>query len=78
MANTITVNMGSKPCYDIYITKGFDELSQQLEKIELKNRKFAIITDSQVGPIYSEAVSSSLKNVSTETIGYNFCRHIFK
>ena len=37
MPNTITVNMGSKPCYDIYITKGFDELSQQLEKIELKN-----------------------------------------
>lgn len=72
MSNTITVNMGSKPCYDIYITKGFDELSQQLEKIELKNRKFAIITDSQVGPIYSEAVSSSLKNVSTEIITYRF------
>lgn len=40
MANTLTINMNNKPCYDIYITKGFEELQAQLSKagLEEKNR----------------------------------------
>ena len=72
MANTLTVNMGSKPCYDIYITKGFDALCEQLSKISLTNKKYAIITDSQVGPIYTEKVSDALKTVATEVVSYSF------
>lgn len=72
MANTLTVNMGNKPCYDIYITKGFDALTEQLSKISLENKKFAIITDSQVGPIYAEKVADALKDVAIEVVTYSF------
>lgn len=72
MANTLTINMGSKPCYDIYITKGFGSLAEQLSKISLTDKKFAIITDSQVGPIYAERVAEALKTVSTEIVTYSF------
>ena len=72
MANTITINMGNKPCYDIYITKGFSELSEQLSKISITEKKIAIITDSQVGPIYAETVAEALTSVSTEIITFSF------
>lgn len=72
MANTITVNKDNKPCYDIYITKGFDSLQEQLTKVDLEGKKFAIITDSQVGPIYAEAVTNALSENATEVITYSF------
>ena len=72
MANTLTINMGSKPCYDIYITKGFDDLAEQLSKIALTDKKYAIITDSQVGPIYAEKLAAALTAVSTEVVTYSF------
>ena len=72
MENTITINMGSKPCYDIYITKGFSELSEQLSKISITEKKIAIITDSQVGPSYAEAVANALTPVATEIVTFSF------
>ena len=72
MANTLTINMGNKPCYDIYITKGFDALKEQLSKISLTDKKFAIITDSQVGPIYAEKVTDMLKDISVKTVTHSF------
>ncbi len=72
MANTLTINMGNKPCYDIYITKGFESLSEQLNKLSLTEKKIAIITDSQVGPIYTEKVAEVLTDLSTEIITYSF------
>lgn len=72
MANTLTINMNSKPCYDIHITKGFEDLKAQLSKIGLEGRKFAIITDSQVGLIYADAVKETLKDNATETFTFSF------
>ena len=72
MANTLTINMGNKPCYDIYITKGFEDLTEQLSKIMITDKKIAIITDSQVGPIYAEKVTETLKTVSNKIVTYSF------
>lgn len=72
MANTLTVNKENKPCYDIYITKGFDALKEQLDKIGLEGKKFAIITDSQVGPIYAETVAAALKENATNIVTHSF------
>ena len=72
MANTITVNMGNKPCYDIFITKGFEALAEQLAKISLENKKVAIITDSQVGPIYAEKVMDVLNSNASKIVTYSF------
>ena len=72
MANRITVNKENKPCYDILITKGFAELKEELTKISLEGKKFAIITDSQVGPIYTDSVKEALKDSATEVVFYSF------
>lgn len=72
MANTLTINMNNKPCYDIYITKGFEELQAQLSKAGLEEKKFAIITDSQVGPIYVDSVTEAIKENATEVVSFSF------
>lgn len=54
MSQRINVLYNKKPCYDIVITKGFDELSNEMSIFEVTDKKICIITDSQVGPIYSE------------------------
>lgn len=72
MANTITVNMGNKPCYDIYITNSFENLKGQLISLSLTEKKIAIITDSQVGPIYSEKVTEVIQDISTKVVTYSF------
>ncbi len=56
MSQRINVLYNKKPCYDIVITKGFDELKNELPLFELTGKKVCIITDSQVGPIYSDAL----------------------
>lgn len=72
MANTLTINMNNKPCYDIYITKGFEELQAQLSKAGLEEKKIAIITDSQVGPIYVDSVTEAIKENATEVVSFSF------
>lgn len=72
MANRITVNKENKPCYDILITKGFDDLKEELSKVSLEGKKYAIITDSQVGPIYADTVKAQLDNFATEVCIYSF------
>lgn len=72
MANTITVNKDNRPCYDILITRGFGELKGELEKVALKDKKYAIITDSQVGPIYADKVKEELSGFATEVVVFTF------
>lgn len=59
MSQRINVLYNKKTCYDIVITKGFDELNAELDAIINKNKQVCIITDSIVGPLYAE----ELKNV---------------
>ena len=56
MSQRINVLYNKKPCYDIIITKGFDELNNELSFLETADKKICIITDSQVGPIYSNTL----------------------
>lgn len=60
MAQRINVLYQKKPCYDIVITRNFAGLSEELDLLQLTGRKIAIITDTQVGPIYSEEVKEVL------------------
>lgn len=72
MANRITINKNSKPCYDILITKGFDELKDELTNLSLNNKKYAIITDSQVGPIYADSVKDTIAEIASEVAVFTF------
>lgn len=72
MSNTITVNKENKPCYDILITSGFGELKEKLTALSMEGKKIAIITDSQVGPIYTDKITEELKDFATEIIEFRF------
>jgi len=50
-------------CYNIMLEPDFKALSGALEGLETGNRKICIVTDSQVGPLYAEAVRQELSKV---------------
>lgn len=50
--------------YPIAFRKDFQDLPNQLEALDLQNRKYCIVTDSNVGPIYLEAVKKELEKVT--------------
>lgn len=66
MSQKINVLYNKKPCYDIVITKGFEELNNELSFFEISDKKLCVITDSQVGPIYSEALKMILSPLCSQ------------
>lgn len=60
MAERMTVSYQKKPCYDIIFTRGFEDLTAELSGDEtLKSRKICIVTDSNVEPLYAQAVKEA-------------------
>lgn len=59
-------------CYSIILEKSFEELPRQMDTLDVSERKICIVTDSQVGPLYSETVKGELlkacKKVTVYTI----------
>ena len=61
MSKLITVNYNQKPCYNIVIENDFSKLAENVTKLEISGRKLAVITDSNVGPLYADKVAQCLK-----------------
>ncbi len=61
MSQRINILYNKKPCYDIVITKGFEEINNELNVLEVTSKKICIITDSQVGPIYSDTLKKIIE-----------------
>lgn len=57
-------------CYSIILEKSFERLSGQIETLDTSERKICIVTDSQVGPLYSEAVKEELLKVCKKVTVY--------
>lgn len=61
MSERMTVSYQKKPCYDIIFTNGFAELSEEFRANESwKVRKVCIVTDSNVEPLYAQAVKDAI------------------
>ena len=56
MNKTITVNYNNTPEYDILLEPDFHHLAKTLESIKMQNRRFMIVSDSNVGEYYSNEV----------------------
>lgn len=67
MSKRITVHQNQVPIYDIMIEPDFSGLALGIENIGLKNRKIAIITDSNVGPLYAATVADGLERTGNQT-----------
>lgn len=68
MGKTLTVNYEGKPCYDIIIDSDFGGLSQAISELGFANRKFAVITDSNVDKLYTKELISLLSKLSSKVI----------
>ncbi|MFR4319364.1 MAG: hypothetical protein ACLT2Z_08405 [Eubacterium sp.] len=57
LSDRITVNYEEKPCYDIVFSKDFSQITDELKKLNIENKKLCIVTESNVGPLYAEELS---------------------
>ena len=72
MPDLITVHLDDKPIYDIVIENDFSKLAESFNKLNVSGRKLAVITDSNVGPLYSEMVEKELKKTGNDVFVYEF------
>lgn len=72
MSERIPVLYNRKPCYDIVFTSSFDELVPELEKLELKNKRICIVTDSRVDELYGDMVFKLLQGNCRKVVKFVF------
>jgi len=70
MSDVLNVCYNNKPCYDIIFDSSFDGLASKIEELGFKDRKIAIITDSNVQPLYGDAIKEQLSTVSKNVFIY--------
>lgn len=68
----ITVKTPLKKDYDVVITKGFDELVAEIDRLKLSGRKCMIVSDDNVSPIYMNELRSVLAKCDIDCIEYSF------
>ena len=68
MEKSLTVNYQGTPCYDIIFDRSFDGLSEAIKNLGFENRKFAIVTDSNVDKLYSKEVENIISGISDKVI----------
>ena len=51
MKEKLTVSCEGKPCYDIVLTIGFEELAGAALSVSAPERKICIVTDTNVAPL---------------------------
>jgi 3-dehydroquinate synthase len=66
----MTVNLKNKPCYDIIFTDSFNELVPEIENLDLAGRRFCIVTDSNVDPIYGEELLKVLSEKAGKVVKF--------
>lgn len=72
MSQRLEVLYNRKPCYDIVIEQNFNNLSNELSKLECSNKKICVITDSIVSPIYKDELLKVLEPVCKNVYFYCF------
>lgn len=72
MANRMTINYEKKPCYDIVFTRDFGLLADELSSFEVKERKVAVICDTNTERLFGEEVKNILSDCCKKVILYAF------
>ncbi len=70
MSQRMTVNLKNKPCYDIIFTDSFNELVPEIENLDLAGRRFCIVSDSNVDPIYGEELLKVLSEKASKVVKF--------
>lgn len=72
MAQRLNVTYNRKPCYDIVFSTGWEDLTEELAEMELKERRICVITDSNVDPLYGEEMLKLLEKVCKKAVKFTF------
>jgi len=72
MSKRIGVNVPYEKSYDIVIEHGFGRLAEELEPFEIAEKKLCIITDSNVEPLYGQAVKDCLASCCRRVSVFTF------
>ncbi len=70
MSQRLPVLYEKKPCYDIFISKSFDEFATELAPFITPTKKVCIVTDSIVGPLYAETVEAIITPLCAQVCVY--------
>ena len=68
----ITVNNNGKPCYEICFTDDFTGLAECISALGFGERRIAVITDSNVAPLYLDEVIKAIATLPGEHISVTF------
>ena len=72
MSEVLTINQNKKPIYDIVFTDSFNELPERLVSLGFQGRKVAVVTDTNVEPLYAAAVSEEVGKVCESSFIHAF------
>jgi 3-dehydroquinate synthase len=72
MNNILHVNYEEQPAYDIMLEPDFGKLADTISTLSISNRRFMIITDSNVGKIYANEVFKQLVPIAKAVHVYTF------
>lgn len=72
MADRMTINYEKKPCYDIVFTEDFALLADELAAFDIKERKLAVICDTNTERLFAETVVSLLTGYCKKVILHAF------
>lgn len=72
MANRMTIHYEKKPCYDIVFTNHFDLLADEMQSLNIENRRVAVIADSCTEKLFGDTVCSILDGRCRKVILHSF------
>lgn len=72
MNTNITVNYNDLPSYDIVLEHDYKNLFRELNKLDTKNRKLCIVTDTNVSEFYLNELVEILKDYSKQVVTFTF------
>ena len=71
MSERLTINYEKKPCYDIVFAESFAELTEELSKLNISEKKVCVVTDSHVKGLYGDEVMSLLTGKCKKNVIYS-------
>lgn len=72
MEKRVDIKLNSNHIYDIVIKNEFDGIVDEFKNIGITGKKLCIVTDTNVGPLYLEKLSSVLEKTGNEVYSFAF------
>lgn len=72
MAERITIHKEKKNIYDIVIQDQFDSLVSEMHSLGYQGKRICIVTDSNAGQYYANAIEGLLRSISDKVVIFTF------